>query len=121
ARAARAARDAPPPRVARSARLRPRDGRRDRKDQPERRTGARCALDLDPATLRFDHAVADRQPESRAAADVLGREEGLEDALAHGARHPDPVVADGEYDVVVRNRAPEPDVAPFGDRVAGVG
>ena len=65
----------------------------------ERAAATDRAVDGDRAAVRLDDAVHDSQPETRAPADRLGREEGLEDALARVVVHATAVVAHPQVDV----------------------
>src|SRR3954452_6681175 len=66
---------------------------------PERRPGADLALDHDAAAMPVDDAVDDRQAEPGPLADVLGREEGIENLRDHVGRDAGAVVGDGDLDV----------------------
>src|SRR4051794_29557245 len=71
-----------------------------RNDDPERGSRADLALDHDAAAVPVDDAVDNREAEAGALADVLGREERIEDLRDHVGRDAGPVVGDGDLDVV---------------------
>ena len=60
---------------------------------------ARLAHDLDVAAALLDDPVRAGEPEARALADALGREEGVEDPVADLAGHPAALILDREDDV----------------------
>src|ERR687887_921613 len=72
--------------------LRGRFGHHRQLDQ-EARTAAPARLDGDRAAVLLDDAVGDRQPETRPGADLLRREERVEDALLELARDAGPGAA----------------------------
>ena len=69
---------------------------------------ARLAPDRDAAAVVVDDGVCHRQPQPGAAAQGLGGEEGLEDAVQHRRVDPLPGVGDAEADVRARLQRQEP-------------
>ena len=72
----------------------------DREIQVELRSLAGLAVHGDGAVVTLDDAVYDGEAEARARAHRLGREERLEDALEHFARHAGAAVANRDAHVV---------------------
>ena len=62
----------------------------------KRRADARRRVHLDASAARLDEVPHGGQAETGAAADLLGREERLEDPLEHVARHAHAAVGDAE-------------------------
>src|SRR5450432_2974879 len=71
----------------------------------EGRAESRRARYLNLAIGLLDDAVHGREPESRAATDLLRSEEGLKDSLARHTAHPDPRVGDRQSFVWNGNQA----------------
>ena len=78
------------------------DGFRARHVDPERRPVPLLGVHPDAAPVLLHDAVARRQAEARALADLLRGEEGLEDVRLHVRVHADAGVADGEQHVRAR-------------------
>src|SRR5712671_4423226 len=97
-----------------------RSGGAQRQEHPEGGAGARRALHFDAPVVRRDDAVCDREPEAGPTADVLGREERLEDASEALRRNARTVVADADARIGVVEARADPDVAAGGRGVAGV-
>ena len=107
---------------------------RARQEHAERRAFPDLRLELDAAVVLLDDAEHRREAEAGALADVLGREERLEDVLARDVVDAGAVVDDREADVVtgrdielarelrvdVRVRGLDDQLAAFGHRVARV-
>ena len=66
--------------------------RQQRQLHPEGRPLPRLGLDLDPAVVLLDNTMNDREPEAHPAADILRREERLEQPPARLRGHADPGV-----------------------------
>src|SRR6185369_6050711 len=86
-----------------------RRGGPERQEHPEGGAGARRALHFDAPVVRRDASVCDRQPEAGPTANVLGREERLEDASEALRRDARPVVADADARVGVAEARADPD------------
>src|SRR5689334_12286864 len=90
---------------------------------PEGGPGADLALHRDAAAMTIDDAVNDRQAEARTLADVLGREERIEDLRDHVGRDPGAVVGDGDLDLLalaVRGDADGAAAVAHAERLRGV-
>jgi hypothetical protein len=77
-------------------------------------------VDVAPVAAHHD-PVAHVQPEPRAGAHVLRREERLEDAPPDGLRYAGAVVRDLDEHQVLLARRPDPDAPAPADGVYGVG
>src|SRR6266849_5587130 len=95
--------------------------RADRKRDAEGAPRARGALHVDAPAVRRHHGVADGEPEPGPRADVLGGEEGVEDAAEQVRRDAGAVVTDRHVNPLTLGACRDPEVAARGDRVAGVG
>ena len=71
-----------------------------RQVDPERRTAALLAADLDAAAGLLDEAEHHAEPEPGALADILGREERIENPVANGLRDAGAGVGDVDDDIV---------------------
>src|SRR5690242_4592044 len=76
------------------------------------------ALDADPSPVRGDDPVRDREPKTRPATDVLGGEEGLEDATEAIGRDSRSIVTDRDARIAVVHARADPDVAARGRGIA---
>ena len=92
----------------------------DRQANRERRALARGGADVDRAAALRDDAVDGREPEARARADGLRREERLEDAARVSLVHADARVGDLEHDVTAVVARRDRQRAAAGHRVARV-
>src|SRR5215210_2173492 len=89
--------------------------------QPYRKSRlARLRPDGDLATVRDDDAPHYVEAEPGPRADLLGRVEGLEDALPRLMRYPRPVVHDLDHDQILFRKRPHSDVTAPVHRVRGV-
>src|SRR5580698_4308443 len=85
---------------------------------------AEAAQDLDAAAVSIDDAMDDGQAEPRALADVLGREERIEDPGDDLGRDPRSVVRYGDLDILGPRGRGQPNGAtagPLADGLGGVG
>src|SRR3712207_5199136 len=98
--------------------------RRQRQPHVEGRSGALLALEADAAAVLLDDdRPRDGEPLPAAAADLLGREERIEDAAVDGGRDADAGVADRDADAAVLGVGRHADLAlaaaSFGARLHG--
>ena len=87
-------------------------GDRTRQEDAEHRAAGLRGIDLDPAVVVLDDAVADRQAQARPLPRVLGGEERLEDLVAIGRGDAAAGVGDRQHHVFGGRRQVQPALAP---------
>src|SRR5438034_11182625 len=91
--------------------------------QLDQEGGAPARLnERDLASVLLDDAVGDREPQPGAGSDVLGREEGVEDARRDLRRNSGAAVGEDDLDRLAFERRADPDLAMRSvlQRVAGI-
>src|SRR6185369_10726997 len=91
-----------------------------RQDDPEGRPGSRLAFDLDAAAMGGHDAVADREAQPGARANVLGGKERIENSAKNVGLDPATVIADRDDDVIAIRPRGYPDVSLATDRITRV-